>query len=431
MVREHYQRQTRQTENRLQESEAGKKHYANVEQLLNENVRVGHNHFIAYDADPLLDLHFFNIAYIRVQEQEGFDAFRGNLLFGGITFQKYVLTTIYFLSLCLKHEAFCEALIKKEPAIRLQDLLTISADKQGFIESIAEALDMLGEGMLGEPLDSYSPTTKEEATRIYEVMSVSRRNAALLGRPGDPLPFVIEVSGSAIVMSLAGGQLSPLAFLLKSLRYNFPRDYDKHQQTREGSLQRALQRALDDVIQGLEYRQNFRIRSGRMDETDVDFTILERASGTIVLCQLKSQDPYGMDLRAKRSRTERLKAQADRWLSTTRAWLDRQTHAELRSHLRLGKDFRIERIYRLVLCGYYAYSLGSLPRESDTIYANWLQFYNGVVHVMQPERAPPSLTRLIELLQEQIRLSTPRPHQAQGNMIYHLDHLEFVINEVG
>jgi hypothetical protein len=124
-----------------------------------------------------------------------------------------------------------------------------------------------------------------------------------------------------------------------------------------------------------------------------------------------------------------ISAQATRWLSTTRAWLDRQTHAELRSHLRLGKDFKIGKIYRLVLCGYYAYSLGSLPHEIDTLYANWLQFYNGVIHVMQPERAPPSLTRLIELLQEQIRLSVPRPHQAQESIIYHLDALDFVVRE--
>jgi hypothetical protein len=245
----------------------------------------------------------------------------------------------------------------------------------------------------------------------------------------NPLPFIIEVSDSAIVRSLAGGQISPLAFLLKSLRHNFPRDYDKHQQTREGSLQRALQRVLDDVIKGLEYRQNFRIRSSRMDQTDVDFTILDRASGTIVLCQLKSQDPYGMDIRAQRSRTERLNAQADRWLATTRSWLDRQSHAELRSNLRLEKDFKITKVYRLVLCSYCAYSLRSLFHENEVLYANWLQFYNGVLHMMQPERAQPSLTRLIELLQEQIQSLAPISHQPQENIIYHLDGLDFVVRE--
>ena len=50
MIREHYQRQIRGTESRLRESEVGKTHYVNVERLLGENVRVFHDHFIAYDA---------------------------------------------------------------------------------------------------------------------------------------------------------------------------------------------------------------------------------------------------------------------------------------------------------------------------------------------------------------------------------------------
>lgn len=152
-VRDHYRRQALEGEGRLFESDEGRKHFANVEQLLAENVRVFHDHFIGYETDLFLDLHFFNIAYTRIEREEGFDAFRSDLRFGGVTFQKYVLTAIYFLSLCLKHEAFCEALIRKEPSIRLQDILTISAGKEGFIQSIVDALDMLGGGILGEPLE--------------------------------------------------------------------------------------------------------------------------------------------------------------------------------------------------------------------------------------------------------------------------------------
>lgn len=428
-VREHYTNQSRLAEQRALRTETGKRHLDNIERLLAENVRPFLECFIAYDADPLLDFHFFNLAYARIQEQEGFDAFRGDLMFGGVTFQKYVLTSVYFLFLALKHEGFCEALVKKQPAIRLEDILTISAEKRGFIESIAQALDMLGAGMLGEPLEGYTPTTIDEANRIYEVLCVSRRNSDLLDRPGDPLPFAIEISDDSIVRSLAGGQISPVGFLMKSLRYHFPREYDKHQRTREASMQRALQRVLDHAISGLEYRQNIRVRSGRANETDVDLTILDRPSGIIVLCQLKAQDPFGLDMKAEYSRTGRLNAQVERWLATVQSWIDRQGEAGLRAALRLGKDFKVTKVYRLIVCANYAYSLRSLAWEEDTAYASWMQFFNCTMQILQPGQGPRSLVRFVELLREQVMSPPEMLHRNQGSVTYHLDEIEFAVNE--
>jgi hypothetical protein len=217
-----------------------------LSELAYENVFVFMEYFIGYNAHPVLDDHFFGLAYFLVSASPGFDSFRFDLKFGGVSYIKYMLAVVYVYSLALKHEWFCRALLRKNPEIDPRNILTISSEKEGFIASIAEALDLFGPSFR-----SFTYTTPAELETIYKVLSARRDNIDVLKPNGAPIPMLLEFSDTSVFRCLAGAQESPIQILLNGLRHHFPDDYNSNQQTREASIQRAIKRILRDSFEGL------------------------------------------------------------------------------------------------------------------------------------------------------------------------------------
>lgn len=402
----------------------GRQHLQFVSDLLEENVRVWRDHFIGYHADPILDEHFFALGYEALAESEGYDTFHGSVQFGGIPYQKYCLATSFFLSLSLKHEGFCQALVRKHPDIRLENILTITCERDGLADSIAEALNMMG-----SQLEGYVATTPDEAREICRVLSVDRASTGLLARSGFTLPFAIEFSDTGYIRSLAGAQMAPAQFMLEALRYHFPREYDQHQRKREASMQRALARILDADFGGLDYRQNITLRVEGRTLTDIDLVVTDNSFGVIFLVQLKFQDLYGGDLRAERTRSERLLAEADRWLSAVEKWLASVGHDRIKSALRLPKKFEISQVYRLIVTRHFAHPLSRLQLDEHTAYATWLQLVNAVELMKRDQGSIKTLSGLFRMLRKHVVAAPVQEHQSEDATEYNLDSLKFVVRQ--
>lgn len=171
VVAEHYRAESRRRFAQLLQSDFGRKLEANVNEKLRELVYPFATHYIGYDADPLLDDYFFGIASSEVQLYEGYDTFHYSTRFGEIQYQKYVLALTYFVSISIRHERFAEALVKKEPSVKLENVLTISVETEGFVESIRDAINHFG-----AVYENFEEVTLEDAQRIFEVLSCSRKN---------------------------------------------------------------------------------------------------------------------------------------------------------------------------------------------------------------------------------------------------------------
>ncbi len=117
---------------------------AHLDKCFLDNVYVFREHFIGYNAHPDLDDYFFGLAYSELEDHGAFDTFHHHLTFGGLQYQHYILCAAYFLSLSMKHERFCEALLEKHPDMRLRDILTVTTDKDEFIRCIQAALNRYG-----------------------------------------------------------------------------------------------------------------------------------------------------------------------------------------------------------------------------------------------------------------------------------------------
>ena len=390
-----------------------------IDVLLRENVYVFREHFIGYDAHPDLDDFFFGLANANLQFQKGYDTFNGQLRFGGVTMQKYMLATTYFLSLAFKHERFASTLVEKAPEIRLRDVLTITNEKSEIERSVIDALNKYGPSF-----DGFTSLTPEEARTILRVLSVRRDNISILSSTMAPMPFLIEYSETAWITSMAAIQIGAVDFLLNSLRHNFPADYDRNQQMREGSMQRALGRLLNNYLPGLTLVENVKIRRNGNTFTDIDFAAIDEADGTIVLLQLKHQDHYGGDMRRRSNRASSLRKGVEHWLAAVRAWIAEEDVTTILSALRLRKDFTLERICFVVVAKHFAHFLSSSDLKEDVAYATWIQLFDALNRQHLEER-PHTLGGLFETLQQYVSHKMAQGFEIDELVSYHLPSLSY------
>lgn len=344
-VSQHYQAESRRGFAKLLQSDFGKKLETEVNEKLTELVYPFQTHYIGYDADTLLDQYFLSIAFNEVQVCDGYDTFHYAIRFGGIRYQHYILALTYFISIYIRHERFAEALVRKEPSIKLENVLTISSDTEGFVESIRDAINNFG-----SVFEDFEEINLEEAQRIFEILSCSRKNTSLLSRPGFPLPLIIQSSDQGFIPCLTGAHSNPMQFLLNSLRYHFPGDYDRHQQKREKSMQTAIKRVLNEGFVGLNYLENIKVRLYGRVLTDIDLIVTEEDTGTVFLCQLRHQELYGSDIHAKHVRTKRLKDQVNSWLASLDFWIGAVGEAGNSGDTVFNSGQIIQRIHRCLSC---------------------------------------------------------------------------------
>ncbi|WP_290705465.1 hypothetical protein [Amphritea sp.] len=406
-LREHYYRESRHQFNGLTSLQEWQEMEDKVEDKLRELVYPFMDHFIGYESDPILDEYFFALATHEISLQEGYDTYHYALEFGGIKVQHYMLALKFMVSSCIRHSRCSKVLVEKHPEIKLEDILTISADVKPYIESLRDAVNYFG-----ALYDGFSEITLEQASKIFEVLTYSRENLNLIDPPGSPHPIFIRNSETGLIKGLFGAHSEPVRFLLESLRFHFPKDYDKNQASRETSFQRACIRVLDDTYSGLSYQKNIKIRLNGQILSDIDLVVLEKKTGTILLIQLKHQELYGADIHAKSVRSMRLNKQIAVWMDTVNRWSSEVGSEGIKTAMGLKNDWPKDlHIFRVALSRHFAHSLKSIIFGEDTAFSNWPQFFNSN-KIVKRDYSDPILKDLVSIL---------RDHQEKPEKITHLE----------
>lgn len=347
-----------------------------LQRLLRENVYVWRGRYIGYNAHPIIDQYFFVQALANLKLRPGVESFSPELRFGGVQFIAYVLCAAYFLSLAWKHIAFCQTLVAKHPDIELANIITITGPREELIDSIVQCLNQQGAGETG-----YVAIGRPEAETLYSVLSARRANVTLLKGGLMTVPFVVEYSDTSVVQSVSGAQLDPIGFLLSSLRYHYPRDYDRHQRSREAAMQASIRQLLGGALPWVELRDNITLRTGGRKVTDIDLVSFDPRSGTAMFFQLKHQDQYAGDMRKRGSRSARLLSETERWLGSVREWLAVTDAQQLSAALRLGRGQKVKTVRFVAVSRHFAHFLHPLSRADDFAYATMSQFFDAVVRL--------------------------------------------------
>lgn len=424
-IAEHFHALARDELRRLLDSAVARDAGREIEQLLKDLVYPFMEHFIGYDSDPALDTWFFGLASHLLRMKKGYDSFHYAVTFGGVPFQMYMLGLTFLVSLAIRHERFAEALVAKEPEVRLENVLTVSAEIAPFRDDMRAAINFFG-GLF----DGFEEATAEQIRTIFNVLSVGRDNTGVLDRPGSALPLLIRTSENDCIRCQSAVLANPMQFLLDSLRHHFPRDYDRNQRDREKSMQLAVRRVLDEVFSDLEYRDNVRIRRDARTLTDIDVAVLEPDTGAILLVQLKHQDAYGMDIHSRHARGSRLKQQSATWLAAVGEWIDHSSTAEIASALRLPRNFPEPKTYRVILARHFGYPVADIARPPDVAFANWDQFYNATL-IARQRHEQPALKDLVSILQAGERPGGPRQHHAGPRSEWIINELRFTTRQEG
>lgn len=312
----------------------------------------------------------------------------------------------------------------KEPSIRIEDILTVSVETVGFLEGLREFINQFG-----ERFECHVPVTDDDVRKIFDVLSVSRRNLAVLDRPGAPLPPLIQCSEDHVIRPLAGASGDEvMLFLLNSLQHHFPKDYDRAQRAREGVMQRAIEEALRSILPALKFRGNVKLRQAGKVLTDIDLVIVEPPGGRVILVQLKHQDPYGADFATMLSRTGRLNQQVSDWLRKVRSWLGTANAAELRATFRLSSGVARPHVSLLVLTRHYAHSLRLVVEGDDAAFSNWNQLVTAIARLQVREGHTPALS---DLLAELRTLSLPEEEEylPEPSSLWTVGNLRFTIEQ--
>ncbi len=393
-----------------------------VKALLSDLVYPFREHFIGYEADPLLDDYFFGLAYHEILIGKGSDTFHFATTFGGSTFLSFKLAVIFIMSNAMKHRAYVFALMDKRPATRLEDILTVSVETDGFVESLQEFINQYGGQMAG-----HAEIELDEAKRIFDTLSVSRRNSDLLDRPGCPMPPLIQCSEGHVIRPLAPATADDLIlFMLNSLRRDHPRDYARAQQANEGVMQRSVRNGLLHLLPDLKFQMNVKLRDKREVLTDIDMVIQSPSENHVVLVQLKHQDPYGTDLATMLARTRRLNEQVAAWLGRTRKWVNHAADDQLRATFRIPKIMTDPKVSYMVIARHYAHSLRSLAETGDFVFVNWTQAVTAIT-LAKPNARKRGLSDLLDQFRT-LNAAAPETYLPEPPSEWEVGDLYFSIN---
>lgn len=392
-----------------------------VNEKLYELVYPFMEHYIGYDADPILDAYFFGLASHEVSLQEGYDTYHYAVKFGGIRVQHYMLALTYIISNSIRHERFAEALVKKSPEVKLENVLTMSADVDPFIESLRDAVNYFG-----SKDEDFEEIDLTQAKQIFNVLTYDRDSLDLIDAPGSPHPLSVRCSETGVIRALFGAHSEPVRYLLESLRFHYPKDYDRNQAGREASSQRAIRRVLNEAFQDLDYLENVKMRLNGRVLSDIDLVVLDRKTGTVLLFQLKHQELYGSDLHSKLVRNKRLRNQVRDWMSTVDSWVSTLGLEGVKKALQLKKGWSQDfQIFRIVISRHFAYSLKGIVSGENSAYANWPQLFNSI-QIVKKDYVTPTLENLISVLQETQEKPDKVTHLPEPTTKWKLDELTFI-----
>lgn len=279
--------------------------FPRIQEKMGQLVEVWHGHFIKYVyEDPEIDDYFEEMAYYLSVAMAGWESFPPHCTFGGIKFHDFVDLAKLNMGISLKHKAFCNELIRKEPGIRAENILTITTDKTELVRSISSCLDR----------------NPKEIEILVDAQTMDLNNFEYhTAESGAPSPPYIKLGANLLLRSSAGCEGDCYTYLARELRRRFKDDYFRAVNEREAAFRNDINRMFKEPHY-LKTERGIRIKSFGI-HTDIDAAVYNRISGTMALFQLKWQDLFGRSTRERRSRISNLFEPAKKWVDKMISWV--------------------------------------------------------------------------------------------------------------
>lgn len=288
-----------------------------VDKQINEKVAVWKKYFIKYDCSPELDEHYELVGRFYKRKMVGSDSFPLESKFGLLTFGEIIMIIEAIIGYSIKHKDHCLALLKK----------TNYKINPWNIYPLDERIDDLANSIASHKNLNYN-----EVYSFLKVFAIDDKDIEKLSdSPGNAPPPLIRISKEFVLKSIAGALNNPFAYLTRSLKCNYERDYFNAVNDREKVFKIELYELLK-APNLITISRNINLKLDGKLITDIDALIYDTNSKTIFLIQLKWLDDYGSSMKMRNNMSKNFYSSSIKWIDNVKSWLLKNDVTELLKH---------------------------------------------------------------------------------------------------
>lgn len=345
-------------------------------------VYVWKDHYIGYTVTQEIDDYFLTNAELDTNEAVEWRAFPNECTFGGVKYEVYVNTIMYFMSFAIKHMQYCFLLKETNPHLIFENLPTIIMPIEYIIELIMD-------------INSIS---SEDAHKVFNAITLNTQNFSLHTQIRSAAPPLIRISDNECLRSACGCMDRPYEFLLDNLKYMFPKEWDANTFLREAEFREELY-AFFDPDRYISLHRNIEIKQNGKTLTDIDACLIDKEAGTIGLFQLKWQDLGYANNSYNLSKKRNFKEKTSQWISTLRKWIASVSERQIADYFGVSPKLVDKAKIKLFVLGRHNCNFAdSVP--PDPMVA-WGQWYQVVVLLTRITNRSCSIEFLFNILQEE------------------------------
>lgn len=332
------------------ESQKAKK--SDISKLLGKEVQVWNQDYIKYDSTPEIDEYYFREGYIYLVCNQLYDDFDEIFTFGGVPYKQILDVLQSIIGVALKHIDVCMILCEKCPQINLYNVLSTPMILDEVYASYAN--------YLGIDMDNVK--------KIFNLLIVSENNIEEhLKEEKDFSPLFVKIGSRFVYRSIKGCLGAPILFLHNELKKQYPKDYFRWINEREVTFRNQLYHLFDED-RFIKIDRNVEINSNGI-RTDIDGIIFDKQTKNLGLFQLKWQDKYSSDLKARKSRISNFYPKAKEWIEKMIKWEAAVSTKEILSSF-LINDTQIQNIYLFVI-GRYNTHFSNQEIDERAAWGSW------------------------------------------------------------
>lgn len=319
---------------------------------LNKEVEVWREHYIKYGSTPEIDDFYFDKARVYLCSSQLFDDFAEEDCFGQIPYGNFMLVLQAIMGVTLKHIAACELLCTKNHDVSIYNILTLPVIHNDFIEEYVYYLNI----------------KRERLEEIFDVLTVDASNISEHIKASKEFsPLFIKVGNRFTLRSVRGCLRTPIFYLQNELKRRYPKDYFKWINKREDRFRKQLY-DLFCCSRFTIVNRNIELNV-RGIRTDIDAVIFDKWTKTLGLFQLKWQDKFASDFKARRSRISNMVIKANEWVEKIADWTSGTTPKEILSSLGIEGN-GINETYIFVI-GRYNTVFSNNKRDERAVWGSW------------------------------------------------------------
>lgn len=330
-----------------------------------------------------VDNYFRDWAVLYLRRMSFRDMLDDDDQFGGRPYSAYI-AVLEALS-AMSQQRLCYAALwnKDNPKIGIRNLMTGGALHEDLVEGVANFLQ----------------ATRREVSELLDHLTLSPENSRDHLERGMPtFAPVVRTSQNLVVLPMYGLELNPFAFLWTELRRRYEKEWFDAANRREprwvSQLRAQFSPSRWRCTDGVKIR-----RDGKV-VTDIDFVAHDTDCNSVILFQLKWQQPFINDDKLRRNNASNLIRDSNKWIADVADWIAAVGMPGVKERLSIRSDGDLS-IHLVVLGRYYAHFTAADDHDARAVWCDWGNFLRQ--RTLNPNA---SAHELVGLLHESVEQAT-------------------------